>query len=315
MPKNALILWIAAFLPACASATGGTGSSPAVTHVTRVYATGETRAGSVELKADVYAPTGRQCRGAIVLVHGGSYVSGARDLQENRDYGTSLAARGYLAAAISYRLLKDAPAIGGWNATYAEAIRISDDPLLEYAISLHGKEWPLAAAAAAADVSDAIAWLREQADEHDCSPDNLAVFGASAGAIASIAAAYAADDYGGEPIDVAAVISLRGASLPHSENATRFRSDDPPLMILHGAADDRIPLERARAMFDAVAGAGLPVQFFVAPDFGHELGGAELFAMRTPDGASVLDHMTTFLDAAFAREPASIGVVRDTVRP
>lgn len=315
--RHAFILGMAAFLSACAS-TGAAiedGDSAAVSPETHVYATGRTRGGFVELKADVYAPRGPQCRGAIMLVHGGSYVFGSRALKENRDYGTALAARGYLAAAISYRLLKDAPEINGWSATYADAIRRSGDPLLGHAMSLHGEEWPVAAAAAAADVSDAAAWLRKRATEHGCNPDNFALFGASAGAIASIAAAYAADDYGGEPVDVAAVISLRGASFPRAENAIRFQPDDPPLMMMHGGADKRIELDRARALFDTVAGAGLPVQLFVAPKFGHELGGGGLLTMRTEDGASVLDHMSVFLDAAFARERDSISIVRKIIRP
>lgn len=281
-----------------------------------VYDIAPTRSGERELAVDLYAPRTGPVRGAVVLMHGGAFVSGSRDLEENRAYGEALAERGYLAAAISYRLHGDAPVVDGWASRYAARVREHPDPRVRGAIEQHGLAWAEAVAAAAVDLSAAVTWLRSRAAEFGFQPADIAVFGASAGAITALTTAYALDVYGGEPVPVAAVISLRGLLLDPGDAGPVFEAGDPPLMILHGEADERVPLANADSLFGVARAAGVPVRHYSAPGHGHELGGRELLDLGT-DGrrGTVLDRLDQFLASAFAGEIGPRSSRRGTLRP
>ncbi|MDA0364654.1 MAG: alpha/beta hydrolase [Chloroflexi bacterium] len=65
--------------------------------------------GGRRLHADVFTPPGGASAGApgVVIVHGGGWREG--DRSQLRSYGIQLARRGFVAAAIEYRLLAEAP--------------------------------------------------------------------------------------------------------------------------------------------------------------------------------------------------------------
>lgn len=251
---------------------------------------------------DLYVPRDRPIRGAVVLMHGGSFVSGSRGLDENRAYGGALARRGFLVAAVSYRLLGDLPRVGGWAREYSRSVLRSETRLLREAIDRHGPEWTQAVAAAAEDLISAVVWLRDHASEFGLDPSDVALFGASAGAITSLTVAYALDEYGGPDLELAGVVSLRGLLLRPGHAGDLFEGAGPPLLILHGEADRRVPLAEAESLFRMAKDAKLPVELYTAPGAGHELGGDALLRMKLDQRRTVLDRLDGFLERVFSDE-------------
>ena len=111
-----------------------------------------------DLRLDLYRPA--YAEGAlpvVVMIHGGGWTTGdKRDFSPLNDY---LASRGYVVAAISYRL---AP----------------------------GARFP----AAQDDLAEAIRYLGTLTETHNLDPDRIALVGRSAGAQIALLAAYAAED-------------------------------------------------------------------------------------------------------------------------
>lgn len=111
-----------------------------------------------ELTLDLYRP--EFAEGAlpiVVMIHGGAWMTGdKRDLTALNDY---LAARGYVVAAISYRLAPGAP-------------------------------FP----AAQEDVAAAVRYLKTLNETHGVDPQRIAFIGRSAGGQIALLAAYTADD-------------------------------------------------------------------------------------------------------------------------
>lgn len=298
--RSILLVFPLALIGGTLSAEPARGQDPEIR--TEVYAVAPTRDGDVELAMDLYLPRDRPAKGAVVLMHGGSFVTGSRDLDENVDYGRALAGRGYVAAAITYRLHGDGPVVDGWAAAYSRRAGAIDDPRLRGAVERFGPGWLDAIAAAAVDLRSAVGRLRDRADELGYDPDDIALFGASAGAITALTNAYVLDAYGETNLDVAGVIDLRGFLLAPPGGGNPFEAGDPPLLLLHGEADERVPLPDAESVFDLAREAGLAVELHTAPGFGHELGGAALLDLRLDESTTVLDRIDAFLRSAFAGE-------------
>ena len=68
----------------------------------------ETDLTNVDLHMDLYQPKGdkEKNRAAVVVLHGGAFAAGAKDDKDQQTvtYCDSLAARGYVTAAVEYRL-------------------------------------------------------------------------------------------------------------------------------------------------------------------------------------------------------------------
>jgi acetyl esterase/lipase len=136
------------------------------------------------LKLDLYLPAGRRMP-VVVLVHGGGWRSGYRS--EFAPMAVRLAARGYAAVTVSYRL--------SGEARYPAAIQ---------------------------DVQAAVRWVRESAEQYGLNPARIALAGGSAGGqIASLAAVT-----GQGSSAVQAVINIDGLSDFTTELALKHE-DDP----------------------------------------------------------------------------------------
>lgn len=101
--------------------------------------------GRRELHADVFRPDNDSVYPALIMIHGGGWNSGDKRLQE--PLATRIAARGYVAIPVEYRLIPEAL----------------------YPAALH-------------DIKAAVRWARENADAYGIDPDRIAVSGCSAGA-------------------------------------------------------------------------------------------------------------------------------------
>lgn len=136
------------------------------------------------LKLDMYLPPGRGLP-VVLLVHGGGWRSGYR--AEFAPMAVRLAARGYAAVTVGYRL--------SGEARYPAAIR---------------------------DVQAAVRWVRENAERYGIDPARIALAGGSAGGqIASLAGVTGQGDSA-----VQAVVNIDGLSDFTSELALKHE-DDP----------------------------------------------------------------------------------------
>jgi len=244
-------------------------------------------AGSRSLLGDLYLPepSAASSRPAVVLIFGGGWRSGDRSQQ--KVYGINLAKAGFVCIATDYR----------WS---TEA------------------RWP----AQLDDVQTAIRWLKIHASEFSIDPERVAVSGNSSGGhLALMAGAATGDpslsstkvDWGDCSNDVSAVCafyppaqlngldeesqddtvaSLMGAAAtpadydrasPLSHAANRF----PPVLLITGSDDRRVPVRHSHDLKDALEEAGNHVDFHSFSGQGHafdvQLGFAQLCAVIMAD--------------------------------
>lgn len=213
---------------------------------------------------DVYLPEDTDApRGAVLLLHGGAFVSGDRATGGMQRIAEHLVDEGYVAASMSYTL---AP-----TATYPTQV----DQTLE-----------------------AVQFLRENAEEWNIDPDRIAVFGASAGATIALQAAVQPQ----ESTDITAVVSLSAATVldanavqggdPDSDQvravlaylgcadiascdvgteaspAFNATAESSPAFIVNGTGE-MIPEQHAEAMAAALESAGVEVTLDIVPVADH----------------------------------------------
>ncbi len=215
---------------------------------------------------DVYFPPdrpgseGARPRPAILLIHGGSWIGGSRQMfrpgpGNPRSMAIELAEAGYVVVATDYRL--------------AQPFRAA---------------WP----AALDDVREAVRYLRSHANELGVDPDRIAAVGQSAGGhlAALLGTPIPADD---PSVRVRAVVSLYGPTnlvalpsgrtrrLDHEPVAAllggdpvdlagpahvaspvfRVGGDAAPMLLIHGTRDAWVPIAQSHELATALARAGV----------------------------------------------------------
>ena len=227
--------------------------------------------GGRPLQGDVYLPPEDGVdRTAILLLHGGGWEHG--DRTQLRGYGLLLAQYGFVCVCAEYRLS-------------GESV------------------WP----AQIDDVTTALRWLRANADRYDVDESRICVSGNSAGGhlalmlggvtdgeVAAVVAIYPPTQLrveSGTGPDQMVRRLLGGDVSRQVEDAaspiTYARADFPPTMLVHGNADDVVPVGASFAMYHALIAAGAqaelhvfdgaPHGFDATPRLGHPL--AELIAL------------------------------------
>jgi acetyl esterase/lipase len=145
-----------------------------ITHAGIAYANHD----GVELVGDLFLPKGAKTAPALVAVHGGGWVQGARSAYQY--WGPYLAARGVAVFAISYRL------------------------------ATKGKMFPQAVQ----DVLAGVQFVRGKAGEFGIDPARIGLLGASAGGhLAALAALNGKKFIGGYPQDAFASVSAEVKAL------------------------------------------------------------------------------------------------------
>ena len=211
-----------------------------------------------ELKADLYRPEGSTVptRTAVVLVHGGGWIVGDRHMMEG--IASQFAAKGFLAVAVEYRLVREA-------------------------------HWP----AQLDDVTAAVRWTADNAARLGIDADRIVLAGGSAGGhlalmaaaslrakprVAAVLSLFAASELTVDPtpakgqFNAALLLGpdaneavLRAASPLH-----QITADFPPVFLLHGARDWMIDPAASLRVYEKLVGLGVPAELHIVAGALHE---------------------------------------------
>ena len=278
-PRRAVIASaaVAAVLAVIRWATGPRGSPDAIeTEVSVRY--GDIDAGGKELLLDVYHPPPQATlRSAMIVLHGGGYVSGSRSDFSVVEPARRLAEAGYVAFSIDYRLFQERDRRNAWPTPLDDAQR-------------------------------AVRWVRANATTYDVDPQRVGAYGVSAGAglAAHLGVRDTRDNSDPELADyssrVACVVDLAGptdgtlasanpgdsafavtffggtiaeipdvyrdaSALPHIDEATA------PFLVVHGVQDTIVSVEHSRRLVARLRQEGIGVDYVELPDAGHDVFG------------------------------------------
>jgi para-nitrobenzyl esterase len=227
-----------------------------------VYTQAETRSGTIALTLDLYrpAPDPRlpETLPAMLVIHGGGFTGGTSRNPKAVEMCRDFAARGYVCLSINYRLQGDLP---------------------------HGSSQRDAVVAAIRDAHEALAWLRERAQELQIDTNRIVIDGQSAGAVTALYCAYT--DIVAPKATVAAVIEQWGTLGVHVD---AIQSGGPPLFIVQGKLDPIINYADAVAIHRRAEHVGIPQAFYLLPNAGH---GVDM--TQSVNGKPLLQHAADFL--------------------
>jgi acetyl esterase/lipase len=242
------------------------------------------KAGDVELKLDIAMPEGEGPFPAIVFIHGGGWYQGNR--QAYKAAISEAAKRGYVAATISYRLMKF---------DQAKKETTTADPI--FPAQIH-------------DAKAAIRWLRANAEKYHVDPERIGVTGGSAGGHLSLLVGLTdkndklegEGNHADQSSRVQAVVNVFGptemASCHDSSvvawifrlfmggtpdeaqetykaasPVTYATKDDPPVLTLHGDKDTLVPIAQATLLDEKMKAAGAKHTLKVFESQGHGFAG------------------------------------------
>ncbi|HRE43842.1 MAG TPA: alpha/beta hydrolase [Terricaulis sp.] len=203
---------------------------------------------------DVYAPAaGAEGAPVLVFIYGGGWRSGAKE--DHSFIGDAFAAHGFVTVIPDYRLAPETQFPGFVD-----------------------------------DAAQAIAWVEANIAAYGGDPRRIVLAGHSAGAYNAMMAAldvrYAAAA-GFDPRAIRGVVGLAGpygfyfnnpiirtafgdAPDPANMHAIGFaRADAPPLLLLTGDADRRVPVRASEEMAEAARAAGGQAQLIIYPGLDH----------------------------------------------
>lgn len=238
-------------------------------------------------KLDLYEPaapaSASVSRPALVWIHGGGWTGGTKNEARAKEICTLLAAAGYVAVSIDYRLGE-----GAWPQNLL-------------------------------DCKNAVRWLRANAERYHVDPRRIAVAGGSAGGHLALMVAFTAGETSLEPVaphphqtsDVRCVLNLYGVTNLLSRQKTdakgnptgelipaaavrAFSAKDPsdpilrlaspvthvtrrapPVLILHGKADTTVDYLQAEELAAVLQQHSVPHELVLLENVGHT------FAFRT----------------------------------
>jgi acetyl esterase/lipase len=217
----------------------------------------QTKRRGIQPLADVYIPEGPPPPGgfpSVVLIHGGGFVLGSRDMKPVRFLTAKMHAAGLAVCSVDYRLVFR----GG---------------RLDEALD---------------DVSEAVSWWRSGNDRWSLNPGRISVLGVSAGA--TLALLTASDNEAGPFERVVSVFGLydfahlqgplarvlprlvtRSRNPNHWENRSPVAAEQTssPVLFIHGTADALVPVQHAEAMVERRKRSGLPTELVLYDDAPH----------------------------------------------
>lgn len=260
-----------------------------------VYGQGEVDGGgSVDLLLDLYVPSvsGQDTFPLVVTIHGGGFSAGSKD--NTAFVSDRFAQRGYIVAAIDYRLSGDLPVLTDRFDVVYQALGRSDLPNDETAVL-----------AAMDDTMTAIEFLQ---DRPDVEPSQTVLWGFSAGAITALFVGYGMDELGIERPPVAAVISNSGGFVGDrsaadfiDENQGRDQGLDypyaeGPIFLSHATGDTVVPYQLSQDIVDRATAVGHPHERFSVETDSHRLPGG-MFNTEYAPGVTLFQAQVNWLDS------------------
>jgi len=203
------------------------------------------------LQADIYRPPGDGPFPAVLVVHGGAWMSGNKN--QLAGIAQRLAEKGYVAVAINYRLA----------------------PKYKFPAQIE-------------DCREALNWMRQNAQKYKIDPKRLAAWGYSAGGhlvallgvtggeLKAVVAGGAPCDFRQTPPNVQALAYWLGgtrANVPEVYKAASpaaFVSPKcPPIFFYNGEKDALVPPAGPKAMAELLKQAKVEATVHIVPDAGH----------------------------------------------
>jgi len=216
-------------------------------------------AGMAPLLADIYTPNLAGPIPAVLMIHGGGWISGERS--QTARQARQLAARGFVVVNATYRLA----------------------PAARFPAQLQ-------------DMQQALRWMRLHSAAYRIDPARIGVWGYSAGAqlAALLGSLHEGDRLYSEDAEVLAVVSggtpadlrkFRGGSMVPAYLGERWRADsavfreaspaarvtagNAPVFLYHGTWDLLVPLDQAVDYQKALAAAKVPNELYLMRGLGH----------------------------------------------
>jgi len=192
------------------------------------------------LRLDVYAPRNEldtlAQRPLIIYLHGGGFRAGSKSTQKGRYWAESFARRGYVFAAVDYRL--------GWP--FADSC------------SADTAQYMRALWRAVQDTRAAWRWLADEAPNYRIDTGAVFFLGTSAGSAAGLLAVYAREtDFGPYLFNELGALDAGGNTLPRrafrpkgmitksggTEGLYALERYDAPHLLFHGTCDLTVPYQ------------------------------------------------------------------------
>ena len=258
-----------------------------------------TEASAVPLKLDVYCPdTNSTNRPVLMFIHGGGFTGGIKHKPEIVEMGKYYASRGFVYVSIDYRTTEELGNIDDMN----------QEEVIEYYRGIAPQEWiehslegaestkqiqqAVAMYTAQRDAKAALRWVIANADTYEIDTDEIAVGGASAGAITTVALGLT--DLGdfrdeislqddptlsttnlNETYEVQSMIYFWGSNKKVELYNTvyevdRYDGDDPELFMAHGDGYDPVtPYEGALVLQDIYDSLEIHSELVTLEGHGH----------------------------------------------
>jgi triacylglycerol lipase len=253
-----------------------------------VYGTSE----NVELKADIYQPRDEAPCPAVVMIHGGAWLSGSKI--QVAHHAMRIAKRGYVVMAINYRLapkytfpaqIDDCRAAVQWIRRNSQAYRVDPSRVAAYGYSAGGH---LACLLGTSENKDRDALQGGQVRIGENPMESVRV--------QAVVAGGAPCEFRLLPDDSKFLSFWLGGTraerpeLYEAASPTTFASaDDPPVFLFHGERDQLVPSSNPQFLKVALEKAGVPVEMHVVKDAGHI--GAYLDAHTVEMAGAFLDRV------------------------
>ena len=254
---------------------------------------------AVPLRLDVYFPDGNSTdRPVLMFIHGGGFTGGIKHKPEIVEMAEYYASRGWVYVSIDYRTTEELGDIDD----------MSQEEIIDYYQGIAPKEWiehtfegaestkqiqqSVAMYAAQRDSKAALRWIVANADTYSIDVDEIAVGGASAGSITTIALGISNEsDFRdeisidedptlattnlNETYDVKSMVYFWGSNVKVELYNTvyevdRYDAKDPELFMAHGDGNDPVtPYEGALALQDIYDSLGIYNELVTLEGHGH----------------------------------------------
>jgi acetyl esterase/lipase len=222
--------------------------------------------GSKAWRLDLAMPAenGDELRPALVIVHGGGWRSGSKEVDVFQKMMTDYAKKGYVTINVEYRLTGEAP-------------------------------FP----ACIEDVKCAVRWLRAHAAEHRVDPDRIGAYGHSAGAHLAMMLAMVPKSAGlegdGGWDEHSSIVNVAAAGSPPTELGRDtpmaktewwpicyISADHPPLFLIQGGDDRIVRPELTEDFVEKMKAKGAEVEYLKIDGAGHGVAYSERLEATDP---------------------------------